>query len=275
MPSGSLARTTTYADLAADDSGRSDDRPPLVLLHGLTFDRTMWRPALHELEAIDPGRRALALDTPGHGDSPDATSYALEAVVGAVRSAIVDAGLDAPVMVGHSGASGTAAMYAARYPTRGVITVDESLMVGDFAAMLQSMRGALEGPDFGDAWARISDRVFGLDDVTPAVRAFVRQTGRPRQDVLLGYWQDLFERSPDEIQAMVDSGVRAVRASGVPFVAVAGREPSPREATWLEANFPEARTLVWPGSGHFPHLAHPGRFAELLVETGTWGRRQE
>jgi pimeloyl-ACP methyl ester carboxylesterase len=265
---------TTYADLAADDYGRSDDRPPLVLLHGLTFDRTMWRPALLELEAIDPGRRALALDTPGHGDSPDTRSYALEAVVGALRSAIVDAGLDAPIMVGHSGASGTAGMYAARYPTRGVVTVEGSLMVGDFAAMLQSMRGALEGPDFGDAWAQISDSVFGLDDVTPEVRAFVRETSRPRQEVLLGYWRDLLERSPDEIQAMVDSAVRAMRASGVPFVAVAGREPSAGEATWLEANFPEARTLVWPGSGHFPHLAHPRRFAGLLVEAATW-RRQE
>jgi pimeloyl-ACP methyl ester carboxylesterase len=46
-----------YAGLAADDLGRSDDRPPLVLLHGLTFDRRMWRSALAELEAIDPGRR--------------------------------------------------------------------------------------------------------------------------------------------------------------------------------------------------------------------------
>ena len=73
---------------------------------------------------------------------------------------------------------------------------------------------------------------------------------------------------------MVDSGVRAVHAPGVPFVAVAGRVPSPLETAWLEANFPEARSVIWPGSGHFPHLAHPRRFAELLVETATWSRRQ-
>ncbi len=150
-----MATTTTYTGLAADDYGRPDDRPPLVLLHGLTFDRTMWRAALDALGIIDPDRRAVTLDLPGHGDSPDAMSYTFEAVLGAVRSAIVGAALDAPVMVGHSGAAGTAAMYAARYPTRGLIMVAGSMMVGDFAAMLQSMRAALEGPGFADAWAQI------------------------------------------------------------------------------------------------------------------------
>ena len=62
--------TRTLAGLAADDYGNSDDRAPLVLLHGLTFDRSMWRPSLAELHSIDPGRRVLALDLPGHGASP-------------------------------------------------------------------------------------------------------------------------------------------------------------------------------------------------------------
>src|ERR1700730_7091490 len=71
----------TYAGLVADDVGRSDDRPPLVLLHGLTFDRRMWRPALTELDTMDPGRRTIAIDLPGHGDSPDVTSYIVEELV--------------------------------------------------------------------------------------------------------------------------------------------------------------------------------------------------
>jgi pimeloyl-ACP methyl ester carboxylesterase len=82
-----------YAGLAADDVGRSDSRPPLVLLHGLTFGRQMWRPALAELETIDPGRRAIAVDLPGHGDSPDAPSYTLESLVERVHAAVEEAGL--------------------------------------------------------------------------------------------------------------------------------------------------------------------------------------
>jgi pimeloyl-ACP methyl ester carboxylesterase len=30
--------------------------------------------------------------------------------------------------------------------------------------------------------------------------------------------------------------------------------------------------MVLPGSGHFPHLAHPDRFAQCLARTGGWGR---
>lgn len=38
------------------------DTAPLVLLHGLTFDRAHWDPTLAELARLDPNRRALALD---------------------------------------------------------------------------------------------------------------------------------------------------------------------------------------------------------------------
>jgi pimeloyl-ACP methyl ester carboxylesterase len=268
-----LDSPTRYADLAATDSGHDDRRPPLVLLHGLTFDRSMWGPARRELQSIDADRRVVALDLPGHGESPDAASYSFDAVVGALRAAVVDAELEAPVIVGHSAASGIGAMYAAQFPTSGLVTVEGSLMVGDFAAMLQSMRAALEGPGFAAAWAAISERVFGLDEVPDEVRAFVHATSRPRQDVLLGYWGAMLDHRPDEIQAMVGSGLQAIRSSGVPVVALVGHEPPDREVAWLDANdFAEGRPRVWSGSGHFPHLAHPRRFAELLAETSTWSR---
>ena len=61
--------TTLFGSLAGDLTGEPGRRPPLVLLHGLTFDRTSWHPVLAELAALDPGRRVLALDLPGHGES--------------------------------------------------------------------------------------------------------------------------------------------------------------------------------------------------------------
>ena len=41
---------TRFGELAGDLAlGTGDDRAPLVFLPGLTFDRTMWRPALRSL----------------------------------------------------------------------------------------------------------------------------------------------------------------------------------------------------------------------------------
>ena len=51
-----------FAGLAGTLEGHADHRPPLILLHGLAFDRTMWQPAVAELRQLDPGRRVFAVE---------------------------------------------------------------------------------------------------------------------------------------------------------------------------------------------------------------------
>ena len=81
-----LARTSAIpverllAGLACSLEGDTDRRAPLVLRHGLTFDCTMWWPALAELRQVDPGRRILAVDLPGHGQSPAWPCYDFEGI---------------------------------------------------------------------------------------------------------------------------------------------------------------------------------------------------
>jgi pimeloyl-ACP methyl ester carboxylesterase len=219
---------------------------------------------------MDPGRRVISIDLPGHGDSPDSMSYTVEAVVERVHEAVGKAGLEAPVIVGHSAAAGTAFLYGVMHPSRGVVAVEGTLRVGAFAGMAQAMEPMLRGPGFREAWDRITARVFGLDEVDPEVRDVVVATSRPRQEIVLGYWRELFERKPQELDAMVAQGAASIRASGLPYVAIVGHDPSPEDADWIRSNMPDTRTEVWPHSGHFPHLAHPRRFAEILAETRTW-----
>ena len=145
-------RPRMLAGLAADDYGTPDERPPLVLLHGLTFNRSLWRPALDELSKIDPGRRVLVLDLPGHGQSPTWPSYDMERVVDGVHLAIEEAQLQSPVVVGHSISAVIATIYGARYPTRGVVNVDQSLQVASFAHLVQSLAEKLRGPGFPAVW---------------------------------------------------------------------------------------------------------------------------
>lgn len=135
------------AGLAADDVGESDARPPLVLLHGLTFDRTMWQPTLAALGHNDPGRRALAFDLPGHGESPEWAAYDIDSVAHGVHRAVEEAGLDEPVIVGHSLAAIVASVYAGQFPSRGVVNVDQPLQTAAFASVPARSAGRSRSPN--------------------------------------------------------------------------------------------------------------------------------
>ena len=141
-----------FGDLAADSHGTTDDRPPLVLLHGLSYDRRQWGPVLEELAVVDPGRRVLVFDLPGHGDSPRRESYDLGEVAAVVHRAVNDAGLDAPIMVGHSLGGALVTAYAATYPVRGVVNVDQPLLVGGFGDVLRRAEPVLRSPAYEQVW---------------------------------------------------------------------------------------------------------------------------
>jgi pimeloyl-ACP methyl ester carboxylesterase len=263
---------TTFAGLAADDRGHSDDRPPVVLLHGLTFDRTMWLPALAELDSIDPDRRVVAFDLPGHGRSSEEPPYDLGTLVERVHAAVLEAGLIDPVVVGHSQAAAIASLYAAEHQARGVIAVEGTLRIAGFAAMARSLEPVLRGPGFAAAWSGITANVFRLDEVSPSVREMVNAMASPRQEIVLGYWQDVFERTPAELDAWVTRASASIAESRLPYVVLDGRALSQEDEAWLKVHLPDAWALAWPHSGHFPQLAHPRLFAELLAETDSWAR---
>lgn len=73
---------------AGKAGGGSGDRTPIVFLHGVGSDKSVWRP---QLEHFGAERRAVACDYPGYGDSdpaPEDTSrddYAA-AILGAMRA---------------------------------------------------------------------------------------------------------------------------------------------------------------------------------------------
>jgi pimeloyl-ACP methyl ester carboxylesterase len=265
-------QATGIGRLVGDDYGRSDLRPPLVLLHGMTFDRTMWRDVVPELMRVDPGRRVIVLDLPGHGQSPDQATYELDDTVGQVHRVVEEAGLTAPVVVGHSAAGHLATIYAARYPTRGVVNIDSPLDVRPFAALVRSLAERLRGPGFPTVWQMFYDS-FHVELLPPAAQELVRSTCRPRQEVVVGFWRMLLEQPVDDVVAMIEQVTAAVRASGVTYLYLAGDEPGPQYRQWMGTHLPGATIDVWPGTGHFPHLADPARFARCLAATALWPTR--
>ncbi|MEE6259783.1 alpha/beta fold hydrolase [Plantactinospora sonchi] len=253
-----------FGELAGDRAGGGGDRPALVFLHGLTYDRRQWGPVLRELAVVDPGRRTLVVDLPGHGGSPRRDSYRPAEVAEVVHGAVTAAGLDAPVLVGHSLGGVLATCYAATYPARGVVNVDQPLLVGGFAAVLRRMEPVLRGPDWRDVWNTMLGGMR-IEELPPSARELVRTATTPRPDLLLGYWDEVLSRPAEELAAERTAELATIRSRGLAYRYVTGAEPDPAYRSWLETNLPEVTITVLPGSGHFPHLAHPDALARLLA----------
>ena len=258
------------AGLAADDIGSSDDRPPLILLHGMTFDRTMWRDIIPALQRLDPGRRVMAIDLPGHGESPDQSSYDLDLIVEQIHAVVQEAGLTAPVVVGHSASGGFATAYAIRHPSRGAVNIDSPLQIAPFITLLRSLADRLRGPEFATIWQQVFFPSFHVELLPPAAQELVRTTCHPRQEVALGYWRQLLEGPADEVPAIIEQESAALRASGRPYLYIAGSDLDPDYRRWLDTHLPAATVEVWSKTGHFPHLAEPERFAARLADTARY-----
>jgi len=259
----------TQPALAGDLAGASDRRPPLVLLHGLTFDRTMWLPALAHLAEPDPARPVLALDLPGHGESPAWASYDMEGLADGVHRAVDEAGLKAPVLVGHSVGGVIASVYAARYPARGVVNVDQPLQVEPFARLVQSLAGPLRGPGFAPVWEQF-EASMGIGQLPQDAQDLLGSARYVRPDLVTGYWREGIDRPVEELARQVAEGLAAVREAKVPYVYIGGHDPGQEYLEWMHHELPQVSVEIWPGSGHFPHLAQPERFAGVLAATAGW-----
>lgn len=256
----------TFGALRADDLGHADDECPIVLLHGLTFDRTIWAPVIDAVQSRDPGRRIVALDLPGHGDSPSCPPHDLPHVAEVVHEALDAAGAAQPLLVGHSMSGVLATLYAGRFPTAGVVNVDQPPFVADFAHFVRSLEPDLRGAGFADVWRGVFAASFGTESLPDAARELVARGSRPQQDLVLGYWQMLLDEPADEIEAKVEAALTQVGEQGVPYLLLVGGGLDAARRGKLQQYVPELRVVEWPGTGHFPHLARPTEFAGLLAE---------
>lgn len=221
----------------------------------------MWTPLL---EALPAGHRAIAVDLPGHGESPSLPGHAMNDVVDVVHDAVVEAGLDRPIVIGHSLAAGLASIYAARYPAAAVVNVDSPIRLSPFAGIVHSLLPELTGDGFDRVWAglRAGMRIETLDD---DAQALLRAGDTASRELVLSYWRDLIARGVDGIDRWVEQTLVALREAAVPYLAVYGSPIPDDDERWIAERLPQARILVWPVGNHFPHLAEPDRFAALVT----------
>jgi pimeloyl-ACP methyl ester carboxylesterase len=238
--------------------------PTLVAVHGITESRETWRPLLPRLAER---WRVLAVDLRGHGRSPAADPYDPLTLATDVHDTVVAAGFDgdgpdAACLVGHSLGGVVVSAYAALFPSRAVVNVDQSLRLSGFKEVLGQLEPMLRG-DPATFQAAI-DAVFSsmAGPLPPDEVVRVSALRRADQQVVLGVWATVFASTADELDAQVDGIVGAIRT---PYLALHGSDPGPDYGQWLCTAVSSATFEVWPDHGHYPHLVDPTRFVERIA----------
>ena len=220
---------------------------PVVLLHGLTFDRRSWQPII---DRLGDDFHTIAIDLPAHGESGGAPAY-IDVVAGQVHELLGELGIERPVMVGHSISGGVVMTYAATYPTRGAVSVDGGF---DLRPMILGIQQAAQAPSFEQTFAPFQQSMR-IDLVPGGVPQEIRE------DVVFGYWAELLHADPEMFQRRIETIARRIT---VPCLALFGDALTPAQRDYFSAFAPTVEIEEWPGRGHMLHLVEPDRFTARL-----------
>ena len=262
VPSHSHRSATQYVTtsdgvrIAWDSAGVG---PDVVLVHGLTDDRSTWGAVADRL-AQD--HRIIRLDLRGHGESGDSDDYGALSMASDVAAVMAAASVAQPVLIGHSLGGMVATAVAAQLPVRAVLNVDQPLRLSDFKAGLAMVESLLLGTDeeFSQGLAAIFDSMR-----SPGLTAEVQEMldghrARARRDVVLGVWTMIFAATAAELDEVVESLLPAI---GCPYLTLLGADPGSDYIDWSASLLPDSRVEVWPGEGHYLHLADVDRFVAV------------
>src|SRR5579871_2084102 len=129
------------------DEGSGD--PTILFVHGWCCDHTFLQP---QFDHFKPRHRVVAVDLRGCGESDKPEGgYDIPTLTDDVARLCQDAGIEKPIVVGHSLGGMMAVELAARYPSipRAIVAVDPGplAITTESRALFEALIAALEGPD--------------------------------------------------------------------------------------------------------------------------------
>ena len=232
----------------------SGDGTPIVFLHGVGSDKSVWRP---QLDHFGQERRAVAFDHPGYGDSdpaPDGTSR--DDYAAAILSAMSELGIGRAHVCGLSlGGVVAIAMHAAA-PERiaSLVLADTFAVHPDGQAIYQR---ALAVTDLR-AMAEARVDVLLAQPADPAVRREVVET--------MARIAPAAYRIGAEAVWLADQRERA-RAIDVPTLVLCGSDDlvtPPALSQALTQLIPGAQSELIDSAGHISNLEQPEAFNAIV-----------
>jgi len=234
------------------------NKPPLVLLHGLTANGVCWTVVAHDLEE---GYDVIMPDARGHGSSSKpATGYQYEDHANDVVGLIKALQLPPATLIGHSMGGMTAALVASRRPEllRCLILADPTFLSLDLQRQVRESDVADQHRRYLNmsleelmAEAQIKHPDRSLESIELITRARL-QTSINTFDVLTS-------PNPDYALVVSDIEIPTLLVIGGPNGVV-----SPDVAAELQRINPHLQVAQIPEAGHGLHYDHPGRFAVLV-----------
>lgn len=229
-------------DVAYVEMGPADGQP-VLLLHGYTDNSRSWSLLAPHLD----GRRLIAMDLRGHGDSQSpACCYGLDALADDVDGFMEKLGIEKADVVGHSLGSMAAGVLAAYYPER----VDELVLISTSAYM---PKGATDW-----LWDNVPSRDFPLDpesefmmnwywNPTPVDEAFIsRERGEsaatPRA-TWMGVLRALTITDWSQAASRIDAPTLILWGDQDGFFGADSQEH-------IQETLPEADHITYEGHGH-------------------------
>lgn len=240
-----------HATLAGDCS------PSLLFIHGWSCQRSYWQP---QLDYFKKQNTVLALDLPGHGDSPGNNNGSITGFAQDTVTAISE--LATPVIIiGHS-MGGAVALEAARqltelgeaYKLAGVVLVDTFLI--NYGELSSNEIDALYQPfetQFSDAMHNLVENC--CVDSTPEILKTRLQTemSAAQPEHALPVWRSLLNWQPDAAFAVIQAPIHAINC---PLIADSTRQRLCKYMT----------ETVIADTGHFLQMERPDAFNQMLEQ---------
>jgi pimeloyl-ACP methyl ester carboxylesterase len=180
-------------------------------------------------------------------------------MAGDVHAVLATLGIEnRPLVVGHSYGGMVATAYAARFPVRGVVNVDQALHVKPTPAHVAE---TVRGPGFHEFLTSAFTKMYGQLD--PAVAKDLSERRRVRQDVMLEVWEPLLDLRPEQLTVFIANLLPARQST--PYLSLHGLPVDDDYASWLSSRIPGAVVETAPVTTHYPHLADPAWFVRRLL----------
>jgi haloalkane dehalogenase len=252
---------------AKEGDGSNRRSLPVLLVHGYPESSFMWRHLLPPL--AESGRRAIAPDLPGYGNSPPFLSGTWESHVEAVEEFRQEAGLDRVALVVHDWGGLIGMRWACDHPDAvGALVVSNTGFFpdGKWHGLASALRTEGAGEKVVDAldrdgfaaMLRQTGRGFGDDAIDDYWQAYETEEGRRAQLAL--YRSGDFEKLEPYQGRLAELGVPTLILWGEKdtFAPVAG-------AYRFKKEIPRSKLVLIPDGGHFVFEDDPDRCATEIV----------